>query len=306
MKDKDFKNLDAILPSIWVNRYENYSDWRKVNDNGQISLLFSLADNIEDRLILSRHNMTHHAYCSACNSLQQMTLTWKYGGINEMGSVHPSWTETPFCNTCGLNSRMRALISLLKVYGVTESSRIFIPEQVTGAFSFFQKQYPGIVGAEYLGDALKSGTKKISPNLKGILRHEDITRLSFDDASFDVIITQHVFEHIPDFEAAFRECHRVLAPGGRMFFTIPFYSDTDSIEIIALKNANGIVTHLTAPEYHGNPVSDGGSLCFQHFGWGILDSLRKAGFQSCYAHQYWGPWQGHFGIFSFVFSAERV
>jgi arsenite methyltransferase len=41
-------------------------------------------------------------------------------------------------------------------------------------------------------------------------------RLPFDDASFDVVISNGVIDLIPDKDAIFAELHRVLAPGGRL------------------------------------------------------------------------------------------
>jgi arsenite methyltransferase len=41
-------------------------------------------------------------------------------------------------------------------------------------------------------------------------------QLPFDDASFDVVISNGVIDLIPDKDAVFAELYRVLAPGGRM------------------------------------------------------------------------------------------
>ncbi len=41
-------------------------------------------------------------------------------------------------------------------------------------------------------------------------------RLPFDDASFDVVISNGVIDLIPDKDAVFAELHRVLVPGGRL------------------------------------------------------------------------------------------
>jgi arsenite methyltransferase len=41
-------------------------------------------------------------------------------------------------------------------------------------------------------------------------------RLPFDDASFDVVISNGVVDLIPDKDAVFAELHRVLQPGGRI------------------------------------------------------------------------------------------
>jgi len=42
----------------------------------------------------------------------------------------------------------------------------------------------------------------------------DITALEFSDASFDVVVCNHVLEHIPDDRKAMMELFRVLKPGG--------------------------------------------------------------------------------------------
>jgi SAM-dependent methyltransferase len=48
--------------------------------------------------------------------------------------------------------------------------------------------------------------------------------LPFPHASFDLVISTDVIEHIVDDEAALREMRRVLAPSGRVFLTTPAYS----------------------------------------------------------------------------------
>lgn len=41
---------------------------------------------------------------------------------------------------------------------------------------------------------------------------------------------------------------------------------------------DGHVAHLTEPEYHGNPLSDDGSLVFTVPGWEIMDWTKAVGF----------------------------
>ena len=44
----------------------------------------------------------------------------------------------------------------------------------------------------------------------------EVERLPFEDASFDVVISNGVIDLIPDKDAVFSEIHRVLRPGGRI------------------------------------------------------------------------------------------
>lgn len=49
----------------------------------------------------------------------------------------------------------------------------------------------------------------------GEFRVADAERLDFPDATFDVVYSHGVLHHTPDIDAAMREVHRVLEPGGR-------------------------------------------------------------------------------------------
>jgi ubiquinone/menaquinone biosynthesis C-methylase UbiE len=46
----------------------------------------------------------------------------------------------------------------------------------------------------------------------------DAAELPFDDDSFDLVLGHAVLHHLPDLDRAFAEFHRVLAPGGTLFF----------------------------------------------------------------------------------------
>jgi SAM-dependent methyltransferase len=45
--------------------------------------------------------------------------------------------------------------------------------------------------------------------------------LPFQDGEFSVLFNKSVFEHVRDISPLLRECHRVLAPGGRMVSLVP-------------------------------------------------------------------------------------
>jgi SAM-dependent methyltransferase len=103
-------------------------------------------------------------------------------------------------------------------------------------------------------------------------RNEDLEQLTFPDESFDLFVTQDVFEHIFDAPAAFREIARVLRPGGAHVFTIPYWADR-STQLRAIRSG-GDVVHLRRPIYHFDPIDPSGALVVRDWGTdsiGIID-----------------------------------
>ena len=54
----------------------------------------------------------------------------------------------------------------------------------------------------------------------------DVTAILFGDASFDVILCNHVLEHVPEDRKAMRELLRVLKPGGWAIMQVPIKGET--------------------------------------------------------------------------------
>ena len=213
------------FPSIWLGNFHSKAEW---DDRAfQIGEVVSVIDWIDDRMLYSRHPFSFSAYCSACGRVTKMNINWTYGGIGSFpGSVNPAWTETCVCEECGLNSRMRALFDLLNIqYEINSNLRIYIAEQTTPFFQKLKHKFPSLMGSEYLGADRKCGEILMNKKNKEGIRHEDITKLSFVDKMFDIVITQDVFEHIPNYRQAFSELWRVLSSGGSLVFSIPFFFD---------------------------------------------------------------------------------
>lgn len=69
-----------------------------------------------------------------------------------------------------------------------------------------------------------------NPNYPGIIKTVDITNNTYEDESFDIIICNHVLEHIPDENKALSECARVLKKDGVMYLSTPLSGKKETLE----------------------------------------------------------------------------
>ena len=59
----------------------------------------------------------------------------------------------------------------------------------------------------------------------------DVHKIPFEENSFDVIICNHVLEHVDDYNKVMREFFRVMKPGGWGIFQVPVdYNNANTIE----------------------------------------------------------------------------
>jgi SAM-dependent methyltransferase len=99
---------------------------------------------------------------------------------------------------------------------------------------------------------------------------EDIQKLSFGDASYNLVLCNHVIEHVPDDNAAFSEISRVLKPGGQAIITIPGdYSRNQTI------NFNHLQFNGHYRDY-GMDVVDKMKMYFQAVTWIDLSGYNTA------------------------------
>jgi SAM-dependent methyltransferase len=59
-------------------------------------------------------------------------------------------------------------------------------------------------------------------NIDAHIKQQDATRLSYSNDSFDVVIGNHIMEHIPEDTKAIAEIYRILKPGGRAILQVPY------------------------------------------------------------------------------------
>lgn len=110
------------------------------------------------------------------------------------------------------------------------------------------------------------------------VRSEDLTRLTYPDAAFDLVLTSETLEHVPDLAAALGEIRRVLAPGGLHLFTVPILPGVPRTFARTVVGPDGGRTVLFPPLCH--PGGDVGYPVFTEFGADLPDLLRRAGFEA--------------------------
>jgi SAM-dependent methyltransferase len=102
----------------------------------------------------------------------------------------------------------------------------------------------------------------------------DATAIPYPEGTFDLLLANHILEHIPDYRAALAEFHRVLKPGGVAILQTPYSSllkenfedeniDTDELRLF----------------FHGQ--ADHARTFGAH---GLIRSLQEAGFELRIVH----------------------
>jgi len=212
-------------------------------------------------------------FCDVCNQVMCSDLaTYPFPEANSLTSRIIRFREWFICSNCHLSNRQRlAMWISLDYLESIQNPKIYVQEPVGPFYQYLKERFPDLVGSEYFGENYMPG------ELVNGIRHEDCMHLSFEDESINMIISNDIFEHIPDVELAFKESYRVLTHGGAMALSIPFnVSNTSTFKRASIEN--GCVIHHAAPIYHGSLLASEGALVYYDFGHDILDMLDKIGF----------------------------
>lgn len=266
-------------PGLWqldLDSLDAFRAWAE-RDRALIAFRRDLQWRLESELPRGEAG-TYLGYCAVCDRHSHFVYDWQYGD----GS-HINWRERLVCRGCHLNNRLRLSMQVAAQACDLRRADVYLTEHLTPFAAALRQRCPRVVCSEFLGAGFAPGQS----DARGV-RHEDLTQLSFADASFDLVLSFDVFEHIPDYRAALREVRRVLRPGGMFVMSVPLHLGSVENIVRARLRADGSVEHLKPPEYHGDPVDPaGGILCFYHFGWALLSDMCEAGLQAPAMRLYW-------------------
>jgi SAM-dependent methyltransferase len=109
------------------------------------------------------------------------------------------------------------------------------------------------------------------------IRSEDLTRITYADKSFDLVLTSETLEHVSDLARALGEIHRVLDSGGRHVCTVPLLPGVEKTFARSVVRADGSVEHLAPRICH--PGGDVGYPVFTEFGADFPELVSAAGFE---------------------------
>lgn len=273
-----------VSGKTWFAEFNNYNDFiSDINIQDYIKKLLSISYELPKNIPI---------YCDICKKTSLCNPS-SFGA------------EESYTCECGMNSRKRAMYEYIYI-NYKNSSNVYIQEEVTKAYNIYEKLFGknNIIGSEYLGNDKTCG-KYYNYENKNIM-HQDCTKMSFDNNSFDLIISQHVFEHIFKIKQSLSELFRITKPNGTIVLNFPFFLFQEKNEMLARMNETSIEYIHKPPKYHINPADpQGGSLVFWEHGWEFLDIMRDVGYKDIKLNLYNNVYKGYFGCQSLI-SAKKL
>lgn len=179
------------------------------------------------------------------------------------------------CVRCAASAVTMSLVSVLRSLRPEFSSQAVYELSARGPlYEFLRRNVARLICSEYL-DGVPPGTLH-----DGVLC-QDVQKLTFAAATFDVCTSTEVFEHVADDALGFREIRRVLRESGVFVFTVPLGNMDATVERARLKD--GEIEYLLPPVYHGDRIRGHGRvLAFRDYGRDITSRLRASGFSDAF------------------------
>lgn len=195
--------------------------------------------------------------------------------------AHDPWLRDNFlCSNCGSLPRERALMAAIQAYFPDWPGMVIHESSPAprGASARLANECQHYVPSQYFPDA-QPGSRVED------VRCENLEAMTFEDESIGLHITQDVMEHVFHPSEVFREIARTLKPGGAHIFTVPLVRKHHPSVLRARIAPAGEIVHLKPPEYHGNPISDEGSLVTVDWGFDISRHIFEA--TGLFTHMLW-------------------
>ena len=197
----------------------------------------------------------NRGYCPTCDG-----EVW----FSETG---PWLRDQYLCSRCGSIPRQRALIKILNEHFPRwRELRIHESSPDGPSSDKLRRECRNYVSSQFFPDVPRG-------QFQGEQRSENLEAQTFADKSFDLVITQDVFEHVLRPEKAFAEIARTLRPEGAHVYTVPYYRGKRTV--VRAQPGIGGITYLLEPDYHHNPIDPAGSLVITEWGDELCDFVFR-------------------------------
>jgi SAM-dependent methyltransferase len=163
-------------------------------------------------------NIGNKKQCYVCKKTFHHFGKFRTGskGINDYFKnlqVVGSDVDNFMCHFCGSNDRTRHLFMFFNKLNIWEKFKgaciVHIAPEKT-----ISDKIKSLLPAKYImGDLLNTNDEH---------QRLDVTDMPFEDESMDILICNHVLEHVPDYKKAMREIYRVLRVGGFAILQTPY------------------------------------------------------------------------------------
>jgi SAM-dependent methyltransferase len=233
-------------------------------------------------LQLARHYRNWSFTCVVCGHVGRPYYDWPDLGLRAEHGIG-ILRETLMCRACLSTVRHRALVSmLLEALGFDRGSTARdvsskAPGEVrildTDAYSPLARTFAAVPG--YVRSTFVPGLPNGRELEAGCLYNVDLQSMPFPDASFDVIMSSDVMEHVRDHKAAHAEIARCLRPGGLYIFTLPYNADMERHRVL-IDTSTDVDLPLEPFHFHGDPIR-GGIVAYRIFGRQLLQELEDVG-----------------------------
>lgn len=184
--------------------------------------------------------------------------------------------ESMHCSSCRCSARSRAHAKAILLARDVEYQSL--SEAIKGG-AFNDLKVAEINSCGDLHNILKSikglAYSEYGPRAINI-RDEDLQSLTYPEGSFDIVLTSDTLEHVPDYNKALAEIHRVLKPGGQHIFTLPVIFSRKTRRRIKIQNDS--IVPVMDGSYHGAGEAD--NLVCTEFGVDVLSDFEKADFST--------------------------
>jgi SAM-dependent methyltransferase len=156
--------------------------------------------------------------CVFCNGMVEAWLPFRIRESDRSAFLKKLQTigsnvERFWCPHCSSIDRERHLLLFLDRLNIMKCAR-------GGAVLHMSPEYRlrGYIEGHDLGSYIRGD---LMPSAEGV-QQIDLQQIPYSDQTFDLVICNHMLEHVADAELALREIHRVLKPGGRAICQTPY------------------------------------------------------------------------------------